>query len=110
MTKLLRNPFYAIAMVLGLLFTLTACAEGVLMLKSNRDGALPRQGESGYDLMNLLDQHGTEVFVVELAALGCFTVAAIRLDVVRDRREFAKKQQGAGEQGSGERGQGSPRR
>jgi len=44
--------------------------------------------------MNVLDQHGTEVFVVELAALGICTVAAIRLDHVRDRREFEQKEKG----------------
>lgn len=91
MRKLLRNPFYALALVIGLLFTLTACADGVLMLRANRAGAMPKQGEPGYELMELLDRHGTEIFVGELAALGVCTLAAIRLDHVRDRREFARR-------------------
>ena len=94
MKKLLKNPFYAIVLIVGLLFTLTASAEFVLMLKSNQAAALPQQGESGYELMQLLDRHGTEIFVAELAALGICTVAAIRLDQVRDRREYGKRGQG----------------
>ena len=97
MKKLLRNPFYALALVFGLLFTLTACADGVLMLRSNRAG-LPHRGEPGYELLNLLDRHGTEIFVGELVGLGICTVAAIRLDHVRDRREYAKRvRSGAGQ-------------
>ncbi|HEX4000025.1 MAG TPA: hypothetical protein VHX65_15845 [Pirellulales bacterium] len=90
----LRNPFYALAMVLGLLFTITTCADAVLMMKTNRAGAMPRPGEPGYELMTLLDRHGTEILVGELAALGLCTVAAIRLDHVRDRRKFARRQEG----------------
>ncbi len=86
----LRNPFYAVAMVLGLLFTLTACADGVLMVKVNRAGAMPMPGEPGYELMDLLDRHGTEIFVAELACLGICTLAAIRLDYVRGRQETSR--------------------
>jgi hypothetical protein len=93
----LRNPFYAIAMLLGLVFTVTACADVVLMMKSGRAGALPHRGEPGYALMDLLDKHGTEILAGELAGLGLCTVAAIRLDHVRDRREFARRQREAGE-------------
>jgi hypothetical protein len=105
----LRNPFFAIAIVLGLLFTLTACVDFVLMLKSNRPGALPRAGEPGYELMNLLDRHGTEIFIVELAALAIATIAAIRLDHVRGRRDANKgRETGVREQGSGGGGQKNP--
>ena len=83
-------------MLLGLLFTLTTCADIVLMMKSNRAGALPRRGEPGYELMDLLDKHGTAILAGELAGLGLCTVAAIRLDHVRERREFARRQREAG--------------
>lgn len=93
--KLLRNPFYALAMLAGLMFTVTACADIVLMMKSNRVGALPHRGEPGFELMDLLDRHGTAILAGELAGLGICTVAAIRLDHVRDRREFARRQREA---------------
>lgn len=85
--KRFRNPFYALALLVGLLFTVTACADGILMLKANRAGALPRPGEPGFVLMDLLDRYGTEILVGELVALGICTVAAIRLDHVRDREK-----------------------
>jgi hypothetical protein len=92
MKKLLRNPFYALALLLGLAFTITACADGVLMMKTNRAGTLPRPGEPGFALMDLLDRHGTAILAGELIGLGLCTMAAIRLDHVRDRREFAARQ------------------
>lgn len=87
-----RNPFYAVAMLLGLLFTITACADVVLMMKANRAGAMPHRGDPGYALMDLLDRHGTAILVGELSGLGLCTIAAIRLDHVRERREFARRQ------------------
>jgi hypothetical protein len=96
MKKLLRNPFYALAMLAGLMFTVTTCADVVLMMKTNRAGAMPHPGEPGFELMDLLDRHGTEILAGELAGLGLCTVAAIRLDHVRDRREFAARQREVG--------------
>ena len=90
--KLFRNPFYALAMLAGLMFTVTACADVVLMMKTNRAGTSPQPGEPGFNLLDLLDRHGTEILAGELAGLGICTVAAIRLDHVRDRREFAARQ------------------
>jgi len=79
-------------MVFGLVFTLTACAFGVLMVRSNRAVALPEPGQSGYELMDLLDRHGLTILVGELIGLGFCSVGAIRLDHVRGRRELVNQQ------------------
>jgi len=93
MNKLLRNPFYALALLVGLLFTITVCVDAALIVKTNATGNAPRRGEPGFALLDLLDRHGTKILAGELAALGICTVAAIRLDHVRGRREFAKRNQ-----------------
>ena len=80
-------------MLFGLAFTLTACALGVLMVRSNRDVAPPKPGESGYTLLNLLDRHGLAILAAELVGLAIFAVGAIRIDHVRGRREFLKQRQ-----------------
>jgi hypothetical protein len=79
-------------MLFGLAFTLTACAFGVLMVRSNRDVAPPKPGESGYALVDLLDRHGMAILAGELIGLAIFSVGAIRIDHVSGRREFLKQQ------------------
>ena len=59
--KLFRNPFYALAIIAGLMFTMTTCADVVLMMKTNRAGTSPQPGEPGFSLLDLLDRHGTEI-------------------------------------------------
>jgi hypothetical protein len=89
-----RNWFYALAMLFGLAFTLTACSFGVLILHANRPAGSAGVGPSGERLLNLLDQHGTAILVCELVGLAIFTVAAIRVDHVRGMRDFAERSRG----------------
>ncbi len=86
------NPFYLLAMLLGVAFTLTACAFGLLLLRSQRPEGLPAQGQSGYELMELLNHHGVTIMLVELVGLGIFTVAAIWLDHVRGEKIRAARE------------------
>jgi hypothetical protein len=85
------NPFYLLAMVFGIAFTITACAFGVMMLKSIRPEGLPEAGAPGHGLMDLLGRHGTAILMVELAGLAVFTLPAIYLDHLRGRREVARR-------------------
>ena len=84
------NPFYFLAMLFGIAFTITACAYGVMMLKSIRPEGLPRPGQPGSGLMDLLSQRGIAILAVELTGLAIFSIAAIWLDHVRGRREVAR--------------------
>jgi hypothetical protein len=86
------NPFYLLAMLFGVAFTITACAYGVMMLRANRADGLPQEGQPGFGLMDLLSQHGTAILVAGLAGLAVFSLAAIYLDHRRGRREIARRE------------------
>jgi hypothetical protein len=92
------NPFYLLAMLFGIAFTITACAYGLMMLRANRGEGLPQEGQPGFGLLDLLSRHGTAILVAELAGLAIFSVAAIYLDHCRGRREIARREAATGEQ------------
>ena len=81
-------------MLFGVLFTLTACAYGVMMLHDISGQGLPQRGEAGFDLTNLLNKKGTAILGVELAGLAIFSIAAIYLDHLRGQRQIAKQSAG----------------
>src|ERR1700730_6316054 len=85
------NPFYLLAVLFGIAFTITACAYGLMMLRSIRAEGLPQEGQPGFGLMDLLSQHGTAILAVGVAALAIFTWAAIYLDHRRGRSEIARR-------------------
>ncbi len=79
------NPFYVLAGICGVAFTITACAYGMLMLRSNRAAEFAPAGEHG--LMNLLDRHGAAILSGEVALLAIFSIAAIGLDHYRGKKQ-----------------------
>ena len=81
------NPFYVLAMLFGIAFTITACTYGLMMLRAIRAEGLPQEGQPGYGLLDLLSQHGTAILATELAGLAVFTLASITLDHFRGRRD-----------------------
>jgi hypothetical protein len=83
------NPFYAILTVVGVAFTITACAYGVLLLRATR--GLTAEGSEAPGLMRLLDLHGLSILAAELGLLGLCTIGAIWLDHVRGQREMAAR-------------------
>ena len=92
-----RNPFYALLGIVGFLFTITAAAYCVSVLR----GIQPAGGKAGggepHALDRLMDDHGTMILVVEIALLAVATVGAIWVDHVageRIRRERAAQQTG----------------
>ena len=80
------NPFYALLVVLGIAFTLTACAYCVMALKAVRPQA--EQQAAGQALLDFLDRYGAAVMAGELALLALATVAAIATDRYWMRRAF----------------------
>lgn len=81
-----RNWFYVAVLILGTLFTLTACAYGWMAFLATKvaDPRAPRIEEN--PLLRFLDEHGLTVLVVELAALTLASVGALALDQYRTSR------------------------
>ena len=75
-SKRAANPFYVLLVVVGILFTVTAFAYGVMTVKQIR----PRAEQTSSQLMMFLDEHGLTLITVELAVLAFATVAAICTD------------------------------
>ena len=70
------NPFYVLAIIVGVLFSVTACAYVVMTVRQlNSPGSLETN-----EFMQLVDQHGLTAFITELAVLGVATMAAIASD------------------------------
>jgi len=80
------NPFYVASGVLGVAFTLTACAYGVLMLQANRGLMRPDALGQEHPLLSLLDQHGAAILGAEVGLLAIASIAAILLDHWRGKR------------------------
>lgn len=80
------NPFYVLLVVLGIAFTLTACADVVMMLKAlhpDAEQAAPR----GAALLKFIDRYGTALLTAELLLLALATVGAISTDRYWMRRK-----------------------
>ena len=86
------NPFYVFTAIAGVIFTITACGYGLLMLRSARP-AVSQTPEQVHPLMRLLDQHGILILAVEVGFLAVASVAAIMLDHYRGRRMQARNNQ-----------------
>ena len=71
----LTNPFYAVLLVVGVVFAITACAYCVMTVRGLDPHSVDDEG-----LMGLMRQHGLTILVGELAALGVLTFAAIGTD------------------------------
>lgn len=69
------NPFYSALVVVGVAFALTACCYTLMILH----GRHPHHAASG-GLLRLMEQRGLAILLLELAALGCLTVAAMSTD------------------------------
>ena len=69
------NPFYAVLVVVGVAFVVTACAYGVMTVR----GLDPHAADEG-GLVGLMDRHGLSILVAELVLLGVLTVLAIGTD------------------------------
>jgi hypothetical protein len=73
-----RNPFYVLLGAAGILFTITAAAYCVSVLRSIRPETARKGG--GHALERLMDDHGTTILIGEITVLAVATVGAIWLD------------------------------
>lgn len=74
------NPFYALLVVVGTLFVLTACAYCVMAVRAIHDDAGPVATAETAGLLDWLDRHGIALMSGELAVLGLATVGAMTTD------------------------------
>jgi len=87
------NPFYVLCVLAGIAFTVTACAYGVMMLRSNRGLDLSSTAPAEHPLMSFLDRYGMIILGGEVAVLAAVSLAAIMLDHYRGKRiKSARKQ------------------
>ena len=82
------NPFYVVAIVVGVAFAITACSYCVMTMRGLDPHAV---GENG--LVGVMDRYGLAIMLVELGVLGAATVAAIATDDYWIRRFEAREQQ-----------------
>lgn len=76
------NPFYALLLVVGITFALTACAYFVMALR----GANPGPPLPAHGLMALLENHGLLILMSELGLLSVATLGAMLTDEYWMRR------------------------
>ena len=79
------HPLYYLVGVLGVAFTVTACAYGVMSFRSDRGGDMYSRATNA-GLMSLMREHGGTVLGVEIIALAVASVAAIAADGRAARR------------------------
>ncbi len=90
MAKKNFNPFYALLVVVGVAFCITAFAFGVMTVRGMMPAEASESSEAGTRLMTWLDQNGFKLMMIELLALAIFTVAAIGTDEYWTKREREK--------------------
>ena len=90
------NPFYALLIVVGIAFSISACAYGVMSLRAMR-GGLGLAAGNRHPLLEFLDAHGGVLLAVELGLLAVFTVGAIATDDFWTRRAERRASGGEGE-------------
>jgi hypothetical protein len=72
--------------VVGIAFTVTACAYGVMSVRKIDPGRDPGPMARGGKLTEWLDQHGAALLLAELAVLAVIVLAAVGADAHRRRR------------------------
>jgi hypothetical protein len=85
--KIARNPFYALLLLAGPVFVVTACAYGLMTLRGYRGGPI---GAGDAPLLQYLAEHGTWLLGVELGVLVIASMAAMLTDDFWQRRAAAR--------------------
>jgi hypothetical protein len=81
------NPFYALLLIAGITFALTATAFGVMAFRDARPAAdQPNAAAAEHPLMAWMSRHGEAALMAELAFLAVCTVGAIGTDDYWQRR------------------------
>ena len=83
------NPFYALLIVVGIAFCVTAFAYGVMTVRELQPSDSLGGSESGRQFMKWIDQNGFKMMMGELVALAVLTFAAIGTDEYWTKRNAA---------------------
>jgi uncharacterized membrane protein len=75
-----RNPFYALLVVVGVLFVITAFAYGFMAFQSLHASPADIARHEDHPLWNWLRTYGTAAVLTELAVLGGLSFAAMLTD------------------------------
>lgn len=90
-SKKSSNPFYAVLILAGLAFVVTAAAYGVMATRESRAAVSGKPVEE-HALMKWMHDHGDAALLGELAILGIAVFAAIGTDDYWQRRAARRKQ------------------
>jgi hypothetical protein len=94
----ISNPFYALLVVAGIAFVITACAYGVMTLRAMSPQA--QGADAGHHpLLEFLASHGSHLLIAEIALLAIATFAAIGTDDYWTRRANPQVPAGASQPG-----------
>jgi len=74
------NPFYVLLVLVGIVFTVTASAYGVMVYRDMNATPASAEADAGHPLWKLLDEHGVWILVAELAVLAAATFLAMGTD------------------------------
>ena len=84
-SKKSANPFYALLVLVGLAFVVTAAAYGVMATREAR-AASTGKPVAEHALIRWMHEHGNTALIAELALLGVSTFGAIGTDEFWQRR------------------------
>lgn len=87
MAKKKFNPFYALLIIVGVAFCITAFAYGIMTLRGLQPADSLGGSQSGKQLMHWIDKHGFALLMGELVALAVLTFSAIATDEFWTKRE-----------------------
>ena len=81
------NPFYILLMIVGVIFAFTALGYGVMSVKMLQP---EKVADRDFAFIDFFDEHGSTLFLVELAVLAVLTALAIGTDGYWTRRSEQK--------------------
>jgi uncharacterized protein (UPF0333 family) len=79
-SQISTNPFYALLVIVGLLFSITACSYVVLILNSLQPEKAAALRESSSGFLYFMNKHGLTIIIAELSVLAVLTFAVIGTD------------------------------
>jgi hypothetical protein len=85
------NPFYALLVIAGVAFVITACAYGVMAFRQARPDSQPI-AETDTSLLGILDRHGTLILGGQIVLLAVLTMGAMGTDDYWEKRAQRKSQ------------------
>ena len=89
-SKKSANPFYALLIIVGIAFVITAMSFWIMSLQTLQSVQAPDADQPPHPLVAWVAAHGVTALLVELALLAVCTAAAIGTDDYWQRRAEAR--------------------